>query len=87
MKGGGRRGEWHSSVHTLVLFGWAAQTIELAPAATRGHRSAASLATGPVMAEPAAGGGAVSTRSTHSQGARAQHSKARRAEPSAERCV
>ena len=29
--------------------------MELAPAATRGHRSAASLATGPVIAEPEGG--------------------------------
>ena len=37
-------------VHMFLL-----QTMELAPAATRGHRSAASFATGPVMAEPGRG--------------------------------
>ena len=35
----------------------AAHTMVLAAAATRGHRSAHSLATGPVIAEPAGGGG------------------------------
>ncbi len=79
-------GVWHEKrvpLQRAALVGppWCAQTIELAPAATRGHRSAASLATGPVMAEPAGerAESSVDCKAALIEGGRALHTAACRA--------